>query len=229
LLCFSGLLLTLGRGFWLAFAFGLLFLFFVVDRGPKFRMVLYGSSAAVPLLAIGLFFFGHFVTLFLQGLLERLTSVGDSFTRDVSMLGRITEAEGALARIAQNPVLGHGVGVPFEYRNILSRTTQTTTFVHNGYVYLWYAFGLPGAGLMIFWWARSFWRGLKSFFVREAPPMLRLAGLGAAATLLAFTLSAMTSNPFWHKDYLLGLAYVMGLACGVHARIRIGSPTTVPA
>ena len=220
LLCFSGLLLTLGRAFWLSFAVALVFLFFVVGRRHKVRMVLYGSSAALPLLAIGLYFFGHFVALFLQGLLERLTSVQGSLTQDISLLGRITEAEGALVRIKQNPVLGHGVGVPFAYRSLLTRTTETTTFIHNGYLYLWYAFGLPGAGFVLLWWSRSVWSGMKSFRMREAPAMLRLAGLAAAATLVAFTLSAMTSNPFWHKDYLLGLAYIMGLACGIHARLR---------
>ena len=220
LLCFSGLLLTLGRAFWLSFALAVFFLFVTVGRRHKVRIVVFGSSAALPLLAIGLYFFGDFVTLFLQGLLERLTSVSGSMTRDISLIGRITEAQGALARIAQNPILGHGVGVPFEYRNIIARTTVSTTFIHNGTLYLWYAFGVPGAALMIIWWARSFWCGLRSYRMVDAPQTLRLAGLASAATLVAFTLSAQTSNPFWHKDYLLGLAYVMAIGCGVYARIR---------
>ncbi len=220
LLCFSGLLLTLGRAFWLSFALAVLFLFIVVGRRHKVRIVVFGSSAALPLLAIGLYFFGDFVTLFLQGLLERLTSVSGSMTRDISLIGRITEAQGALVRIAQNPILGHGVGVPFEYRNIIARVTLSTTFIHNGSLYLWYAFGLPGAALMLFWWWRSFWCGLRTFRHKDAPETLRLAGLAAAATLVAFTLSAQTSNPFWHKDYLLGLSYVMGIACGVYARVH---------
>jgi O-antigen ligase len=221
LLCFSGLLLTLGRAFWLAFALAVFFLLLVVDRRAKVRLVVFGSSAALPLLAIGLFFFGNYVSLFLEGLLDRLSSVSGSLTRDISLMGRITEAQGALARIEQNPILGHGVGVPFEYRNILSRTTVSTTFIHNGYLYLWYAFGLVGTALMLYLWVRSFWAGLQTYRSRHAPMVLRLAGLGAAATMVAFTLSANTSNPFWHKDYLLGLAYVMAIAFGVRARSRV--------
>ncbi len=229
LLCFSGLLLTLGRAFWLSFVLALVFLFFVVERHHKIRIVLYGSTAFVPLLAIGLFFFGDSVSLFLQGLLERLTSVRESFTTDLSMLGRIYENRGAMRAIAQNPVMGHGVGVPFEYHSILSRTTVSSTFIHNGYLYLWYAFGLLGTGLVLYWWGWSFWCGLRSYLVREAPVMLRLGGLAAAATLVAFTLSALTSNPFWHKDYLLGLTYIMGLACGIRARIMTSLPSGAPA
>jgi O-antigen ligase len=220
LLCFSGLLLTLGRAFWLAFALGVAFLFVVVGRKHRVRILVFGSTAALPLLAVGLFFFGDYVTLFLQGLLERLTSVEGSLSRDVSLMGRLTEARGALDRIADNPIIGHGVGVPFRYSNIISHTTVETTFVHIGYVYLWYAFGLLGGGLILFWWARSWWCGIRSYRRRDGQRVARLAGLAAAATLVAFTLSALSSNPFWHKDYLLGLAYVMGIACGAHARLR---------
>jgi O-antigen ligase len=229
LLCFSGLLLTLGRAFWLSFALGVLFLFVVVDWRHKMRLVLFGSSAAVPLIAVGLFFFGDYVSLFLEGLLERLTSVKGSLSKDISLIGRFIESRAALERIEQNPILGHGVGVPFEYHSISTRTTLSSTFIHNGYLYLWYAFGVPGGVLVLFWWWRSFWCGLTSYRVREAPPVLRLAGLAAAATLVAFTLSAMTSNPFWHKDYLLGLAYVMGLACGARARVTASPPASAPA
>lgn len=225
--CFGGLLLTLSRGFWLAFGWGLLLMFAVVERQYKVRLLLYGSLATLPLLGIGLVFFGNLVMLFLEGLLERLTSVRGSLTQDVSMLGRIYEGRAALGHIAANPILGHGVGVPFTFSTILTRTEITTTFIHNGYIYLWYAFGLPGAGLMLYLWWRAIGEGVRSFRVWNAPLLLRLTGLGAAVSLFAFTLSAMTSNPFFHKDYLLGLAYLMGLAYGVRARLE--APASVSA
>lgn len=229
LLSFTGLLLTLSRGFWLAFALGTIFLFFVVEPRYRTRILFFGSTAALPLLAVGLFFFGDYVMLFLSGLLDRLVSIKGSLTKDISMLGRIYESRGALARIAENPLLGHGIGVPFSFHSILTRTTVSQTFMHNGYLSLWYRFGLVGTTLVLYWWGRSFWCGLRSFRTTGAPPVLRLAGLGAAAALVAFTLSAMTSNPFYHKDYLFGLAYIMGLACGAHARLTASPPAGIPA
>jgi O-antigen ligase len=217
-LCFSGLLLTQGRAFWLAFAFGVFFLFVVVERRRRGHVLLFGGAAAVVVLAVGLAFFGDFVTLLLGGLLERLLSVRGSLTEDPSLLSRFYESRGAMGRVVENPVLGHGLGVPFSYYDILSRTTVTATFTHNGYLSLWYRFGVAGVALVLYWWGRSIRCGLRAYRLRAAPRVLRLAGLGAAASLVAFVLSAMTSNPFWHKDYLFGFAYITGLACGVYAR-----------
>lgn len=229
MLSVGGLLLTMSRGFWLAFIWGLLFIIATVDRQLKARIVLYGALATLPLITIGILFFGSIVSLYFDNLVERLFSVGDSFTKDVSMLGRVYEAEAALGHIAQNPVLGHGAGVPFTFSTILTRTEVTTTFVHNGYVYLWYCFGLVGAALMLTLWGRAIWAGLQTYRARGAPRLLRLAGLASAASLFAFTLSAMTSNPFFHKDYLLGLAYLMGLAYGVRAHQIALAPTDEPS
>jgi O-antigen ligase len=217
MLSVGGLLLTLSRGFWLAFVWGLLFIVVTVDRQHKARLVVYGALAALTVVSVGVLFFGNLVSLFLDGLVERLFSVSDSLTKDVSMLGRVYEARGAFREIAENPVLGHGAGVPFTFSSILTRTESTTVFIHNGYIYLWYAFGLLGTALMLALGGRAIWAGLQTYRAEGAPRVLRLTGLGAAASLFAFTLSALTSNPFYHKDYLLGLAFLMGLAYGVRA------------
>lgn len=228
-LCFSGLLLTQGRAFWLAFAFGVFFLFAMVEGRRKVRILLFGGSAAVLVLGVGMVFFGGLLGPILEGLFERLLSVRGSLTKDPSLLSRFYEGRGAMTRVVQNPILGHGLGVPFSYYDILSRTTVTSTFTHNGYLSLWYRFGIVGTGLVLYWWGRSIWLGLTTYRARTAPLALRLAGLGAAASLVAFVLSAMTSNPFWHKDYLFGFAYIAALACGVHARAQALPSPHAPA
>ena len=220
MLSLGGLLLTMSRGFWLAFIWGLLFIVVTVDRKHKARIALYSVLSILPLLAIGMIFFGHLVKLYLENLTDRLFSVQGSFTTDVSMLGRVYEAKAALGHIKEDPVLGHGPGAPFTFTTILTRTQLTTTFIHNGYVYLWYAFGLVGTGLMLVLWARAIGAGVKTYRTEGASELLRLTGLASAAALFAFTLSAMTSNPFWHKDYLLGLGFLMGIAYGAHAQAK---------
>lgn len=217
---FGGLLLSLSRGFWLAFVWGCLLLFWVVDGRHRVRMAIMSVLAAVTIGAIAWIFFGNLAQTYITGLLDRFGSVQGSTTRDVSMLGRIYEARAALGHIIENPILGHGAGVPFTFSTILTRTETTTTFIHNGYVYIWYAFGIPGSVLLLAFWWRAIAAGLSAFRRENAPHIYRLAGLGAAASLFCYTLSAMTSNPFWHKDYLLGFGLLAGIAYGARAHME---------
>lgn len=219
LMAFGALLLSMSRGFWVAFAWGVCFLIWAVDGQRRMRIVWMGGLAAIGIFAIATIFFGNFAQIYIEGLLDRISSVGSSTTRDVSMLGRIYEGRAALGHIAENPVLGHGVGAPFTFSTILTRTEITTTFVHNGYIYLWYAFGIPGALLILTLWGRGIGAGLNVFRRVDVPRLERLASLSIAATLFCYTLSAMTSSPFWHKDYLLGLGVLLGLVYGVRARV----------
>lgn len=229
LLCFGGLLLTQSRGFWIAFALGVAFVFAVVDWRQKGRLVLLGVGASVAALVVGAAVSSDFVGLLAESLSDRLLSVQGSLSRDVSLVSRLYEARGVLAGIAQNPLLGHGLGVPFTYTDILTRTTGSSTFTHNGYLSLWYRFGVVGAALVLYWWGRSAACGLRVYADRAAPMVLRLVGLGTAAALVGFTLSALTSNPFWHKDYLFGFAYVAALACGANARAQTLAAPARPA
>ena len=228
-LFFGGVILSLTRGFWVAFASSLVFLFFVVERSRKVRLVWMGVGGGIALLTLGFLFFGDFVTLFLYGLLERLTTLQDAATKDISLLARIHESRGAIARIVQNPILGHGIGAPFSYADILSRSTVSQTFVHNGYLALWYKFGPLGTGLVFFWWFGSMRRGLRLSRRADLPSYYRLVALGAATALSVFVLSALTSNPFYHKDYLFTLAYLVGLILGVQARFGQPAATAPPA
>lgn len=216
---FGGLLLSMSRGFWVSFVWGVCLLFWVVDRKQRVRIASLGALAAVAITAIAVIFFGDLAEAYIAHLLDRIGSVQGSATRDVSILGRIYEGRAALSHIAENPVLGHGAGVPFSFTTILSRKETTTTFVHNGYVYLWYAFGIPGSLLILTFWWRAIGAGLSVFRRADAPRLARLGGLGAAASLFCYTLSAMTSNPFWHKDYLLGFGLLAGIAYGVKAYV----------
>lgn len=224
LMSFAALLLSMSRGFWVAFAWGVCFLLWAVDGQRRLRILWMGGLAAIGIFAIATIFFGNFAQVYIEGLVDRIASVGSSTTRDVSMLGRIYEGRAALDRIADNPVLGHGVGVPLTFSTILTRTEVTTTHIHNGYIYLWYAFGIPGAVLILTLWARGVWSGVDVFRRAGVTRLERLASLSVAATLFCYTLSAMTSSPFWHKDYLLGLGVLLGLAYGMRARV-VSPPT----
>jgi O-antigen ligase len=113
------------------------------------------------------------------------------------------------------------MGVPYTFYDIAHASTDQDAFVHNGYVGLWYKFGLWGLGMMLFFWARSIWRGIQAFRLSDASYWVRMAGLAAGISLVAFTLSALTSNPFYLKDSIFVFGLLASIAAGSYHRGRV--------
>jgi hypothetical protein len=123
------------------------------------------------------------------------------------------------------------MGVPFRFYDLtyLPPFTHVTTFLHNGYLALWYKFGIWGAGMALFAWGACFRRGLEAFRSREGRLFLRLIGLASSVCLAAFAVSSMTSNPWYVNDTMMLFGVLMGLAAGVLHRIRLESKGFVDA
>lgn len=231
LACFGALILTQSRGYWLAFLFGAAGLFVVVERRYKGRLVLLGLAGLAGFLGFGLLFFGDYVVIILTSLAERFTSVGSAARTDVSLVNRFYESKAVLGYIGRNPLVGHGMGVQYRFYDLTFDYTRVDTFIHNGYVSLWFKFGLWGLALMLFAWLGAIWKGVQAFRRRAAEPLLRLAGLGAAVALLAFVLSANTSNPFYLNDTTFMFGVLMGLAGGAyrHGALFTSTPASAPS
>ena len=218
LACFGGLLLTQSRGYWLAFLLGTLVMFFLVEARYRRRMLLLAGLGLAALIGIGFAFFGAYMDLLLGGLLDRLASVGSAASTDVSLINRFREAKTVMSHVVKNPVLGYGMGVPYSFYDIAHQATDYDAFVHNGYVSLWYKFGLWGLGLMLFFWAGTIRRGVQAFLMKQGTLWMRLCGLASTLSLIAFTLSTLTSNPFFLKDSLFIFSIAAGLAGGAYQR-----------
>ena len=61
--------------------------------------------------------------------------------------------------------------------------------------------------------------GLRAFRSDTAERWTRLAGLAGAVPLIALTISTLTQNPFFLKNYLFIIAIAAGLAAGAGHRI----------
>jgi O-antigen ligase len=221
LLCFGGLLLTQSRGYWLAFLLGALAMFVLVRARHRKRMLWLGVLGLTLLVGIGFAFFGAYMDLLLGGLLNRFASVGSAASTDVSLINRFREAKTVMALVVKNPVLGYGMGVPYTFYDLAHEATDYDAFVHNGYVSLWYKFGLWGLGLVLFFWGGVIRRGVQAFLMKQGPWWARLCGLAGAICLIAFTLSTLTSNPFFLKDSVFIFGVLAGLAAGAYQRGRL--------
>ena len=209
----GGLILTKSRGYWVAALLGLLAMG-VFSRGEgRRRMATALVLGSGLLLAAAFVFFTDQIVLVATGSANRLLSLA-SAGQDISLLNRFAETRAAWEMILHNPVLGYGWGVQVSYYGLISQGTVTWAFLHNGYVALWLKTGLWGLLLMLTVWGGAITRGAATARDRALAPALRIGGLGAAATLSALTLSAITSNPFSILDQMFIFTLMVALAHG---------------
>lgn len=218
-LTFAGLIMTQARGFWLAFVFGAIVLVFLVRTPERIKMLTTGTIVSVVILGIGYVLIGPFLGVVLEGITERFGSIATAFTEDLSLVNRFRETGAVLERIAVNPLIGHGPGVAYLFFDIVHQSTDTDSFVHNGYIGLWYKYGLWGLGLVLYFWYSVVRLGLRAFRSDTTERWTRLAGIAGAVPLIALTISTLTQNPFFLKNYLFIIAIAAGLAAGAGQRI----------
>ena len=223
ILFFSGLILTQSRGYWLAFLLGAGFMFLLIDSSHKKRLILVTLGGSVSLVLIAFFFLQDIFLLVTSGLAERLLSLQTATTADISLVNRFRETATVWELIRVNPILGYGMGVGYDFFDITMGVTETDAFVHNGYISLWYKYGILSLGLVLFFWFRSIFNGVRAFRVKTAPPTVRLIGLFGATTLTAFLLSTLTSSPFFLNDTLFAFGLLLATAEGAHQRTSKGA------
>lgn len=220
LVALPALVLTQSRAFWLAFTFGCIILFLIAEPPERRRLLVAGTLGAAIATAIGLFFFGDIVELIFAGLLDRFASLRSAATTDISLVNRFRETAVVFDHIKWNPVLGHGMGVRYAFFDLSFMSTRYDSFIHNGFVSLWFKFGLWGLALMVVFWIVSVRRGVEAFW-RSGPRLARVTGLAAALCLLVYLLPANTSNPFFLDDATFIIAVLTGLACGASDLTRL--------
>ncbi len=215
---FAGLALTQSRGYWMAFVLAVGVVFLLVDQRIKKRLFLFAVLGIGALICTGFLLYGAYMELLLEGFVLRLTSIGSAITTDISLVNRFREAVTVMDHVLRNPVLGYGMGVSYLFYDLAHQSTDFDALVHNGYVGLWYKFGLWGLGLIMFFWTRVILRGLSAYKAKATDPWIGICGLAAAASLVAFMLSTITSNPFFLKDSLFIFSVAAGLSAGAWQR-----------
>ena len=217
ILFFGSLIVTQSRGYWVAFLLGALALFLLTDARRKGRIVVLFGSGLIGFLIIGFVLFPDYILLVSAGVIDRFASLGTALTSDISLVNRFYESKAAWSYIKTNPILGFGMGTPYEYFNIISDHNRNWSFIHNGYIGVWYKYGLVGLGLFMTFWLRSIYTGIKLFKRESAPRELRLAALAATICLIAELLVANTSTPFQIADGTLMLTMMGGIINGSYS------------
>ncbi|MDZ4698989.1 MAG: O-antigen ligase family protein [Rhodothermales bacterium] len=220
LMFFAALILTQSRGYWLGFMLGGLILLVWLPPAQRRRLMLLAFGALLAGGSLAFLFFSNEVAVVIAGLLDRLFSLLTATSTDISLVNRFRETAAVWEMIKVNPVLGYGMGVAYPFFDIAHMATETDSFVHNGYVSMWYRYGLPGLGLVLWIWFSSIRSGIRAFRFRHAAMTTRLCGLASAVTLSAFLLTTNTSNPFYLNDTLFIFGFLLAVSQGALLRIR---------
>jgi O-antigen ligase len=213
-----GLVVTQGRGYWLAFALGLLVLFLIVEGRMRLAMLGWGALGLAGIAGAIFIFFGEHALLLTTGLINRVLSIGTATSRDISLIGRFIEWRSVLDDIAVNPILGYGPGVPISYFDITRSVTMTRPWIHNGYLSIWFKYGLLGLGLLLGFTVLSIRNALIVARNPRSEKTMRVGAYASVAGLSSVLLSTIPSNAWHNSDTILMIAVMMGIAAGCHAR-----------
>ena len=216
ILFFVSLIVTQSRGYWMAFFLGAFTLFILTDIRRKMSIMILFLSGLAGFVLIGLLLFPAYIPLIVVGVVERLASIGTAFSSDISLVNRFYESMTVWGYIKENPILGYGMGTPYEYFNIISDHTRRWAFIHNGYLGMWYKYGIIGLGLLMFFWIRSIWLGITLFKSSALPSFYRISALACTICLVGEMLVANTSTPFQSEDPTLMITILAAVITGLH-------------
>lgn len=74
-----------------------------------------------------------------------------SMSSDLSLHSRVVESEWLIEKyIPESPIIGYGYGVPYRFPNPISHRVISVLFVHNGYLWAAFKYGIPLA-MMLMW------------------------------------------------------------------------------
>jgi len=216
---FAGLIMTQSRGAWMALLFGVTALFFFVQTSDRIKILTIGAILSAVIIGLGYILVGPYLNVILTGIFERFGSIGSAITQDLALVNRFRETSVVFEKVIVNPLVGYGPGVSYIFFDLVHQSTDMDTFVHNGYVGLWYKFGLWGLGLLMIFWYSSVKLGLRAYRSNSIDHWTRLAGLAGAIPLIALIVTTIVGNPFFLKNHLFVIAIAAGLASGAGQRI----------
>jgi len=205
---FGGLILTQSRGYWLAFILAVAVFLFFADSRSRYRAILTTTILGSFGLIIAFIFYYDGMMTVLQGLIYRFSLTGGGAI-DPSLLERVYESQNVFEKILKNPIAGYGVGVPYSRYSVIAGFWGPSSYVHNGYLAIWYKtglFGLLAALAYLIMIARTGFRLHKY----ASSALARTVGMIVLCQITGMMLVNITSPQFLGFDSMLLLS-LMGV------------------
>lgn len=212
----ASVVMSLSRGPIFASLLGMLVIIALVPAGKSIKLI----GTAIITLILNLVALSILAPTFAESILDniedRISSVG-KLDVDKSLDSRVAESEALLEYIPKSPMIGYGYGVQYKFFDDPYSFTAKVLFIHNGYLYPFYKYGIP-LGLLF----------LSVFFyplvagVVNAPPknagFLRALMVGASGMMVTLMATNLTSCKF--EDHVDSAVFAMTFAVFTYVRLR---------
>ncbi len=142
----GGIVITQSRGYWIALLFSFFIMFLIAEKSQKKQILLVISVSLVAGILVISIFFSDLFHIIYDALLYRLSSIFDIFTERIgpSLRQRILETKKVMGKIIENPIAGYGFGVTYSRFLTVPHIYKEVTYIHNGYLAIWFKLGLVG-------------------------------------------------------------------------------------
>jgi O-antigen ligase len=196
----AGLIITQSRGFWVACLVSFLVVFLISSRFEKGRVLLVSLITSMTVGLMLAIFSQEYLTV-IGGLGERVASFS-SLGLDISLIERARETKTIVEMIGVNPIAGYGLGVEYDRWFLVPKHIESTSYIHNGYLNLWFKFGIAGLLLIL---GISFQLLKKSYrFLQQDSDWLQRTILKTIiASWIGSLLVSITSPQFYSFDGIM--------------------------
>lgn len=203
----GALISTFARTFWLIALMLAFLIFLYVPVLQKMRLARYSLILVIVILSMISFVFKGNSKVVFSAITQRFTSSVEG-KKDISVRSRLDEYRVVIKRIKQYPLAGNGMGKFFSFHEPIKKFERRTDFIHNGYLFFAYRFGIPVFCFFLYPFiyfiikAESYSRLIKDEFYKKI-------ALGSLCSLLLLLISDFSTTQFLQRDgvFILAVSY----------------------
>jgi len=198
----AGLILTQSRGYWVAFLIILFVIFFTSEK--KVRHTVFWGNLLLSIIGFLTiyYFFNNIFDIVMNALAARwntISSLASESQMGASLLERVYEAETILHKLFLNPITGYGMGVEYHRYYILTGDYIPMTYIHNGYLAIWFKTGIIGL-ISIIGFSIVVLHRLWMIYKRSEVKFLKMIALSSFGLLTGMLVVNVTSPQFFAFD-----------------------------
>lgn len=216
----AGLIITQSRGFWVACLLSFVVVFLISSSVERVRVLLVSLITFITVGLILVIFSQEYLTV-IGGLGERLASFS-SLGLDISLIERARETKTIVEMISVNPIAGYGLGVEYDRWFLVPKHVESTSYIHNGYINLWFKFGIAGL-IVILGISYKLVQKSYSFLRKESDWLQRTILKTIVAAWIGAIAVSVTSPQFYSFDGIMLLVVFTA-----YTSYRLSAPNIAP-